>query len=118
MKDLTLGQRILEIRGKTSRKVFCDEMEIGTATLQRYESDERSPDLDFLIKLQNKTGLSLDYLVHGEEIQLNTDEALVIEKYRNVDEQTKNKVLLTLMGSDMSFNSNIQNSVVNSFNQS
>ncbi len=100
MKNLTLGQRILEIRGKTSRKDFAKDMECGTTTLQRYENDERLPDIEFLMKLQTKTGLSLDYLVHGKEMSLKDDEALVIEKYRDSDDSTKNKVLLTLMGSE------------------
>ncbi len=112
MEKLTLGQRILEIRGKTSRKDFAKDMECGTTTLQRYENDERLPDIDFLIKLQRKTGWSLDYLVHGKEMSLNNDEALVVDKYRNSNEETKNKVLLTLMGAD----TNISQSVVNSPN--
>ena len=98
MSAITLGQRILLIRGKVSRKDFASEYGIGTATLQRYENDSRSPDIEFLVKLQQKTGWSLDYLVHGKEISLNTDEALVVEKYRNSSNEIKNKVLLTLIG--------------------
>lgn len=98
MSAITLGQRILLIRGKVSRKDFASEYGIGTATLQRYENDSRSPDIEFLVKLQQKTGWSLDYLVHGKEISLNTDEALVVEKYRNSSNEVKNKVLLTLIG--------------------
>lgn len=67
MLKTTIGQRILSIRGKESRKDFADRMEIGTATLQRYENDERLPDVSFLIKLHQETGLSLDYLILGTE---------------------------------------------------
>ena len=67
MSKNTIGERILSIRGKESRKDFAERMEIGTATLQRYENDERLPDVLFLIKLHQETGLSLDYLILGTE---------------------------------------------------
>ena len=81
MAGLTLGQRIFAIRGKESRKVFADKTGVGTATLQRYENDERSPDISFLIKLQEMTGYSLDYLVHGRNVSVGNDKALILEKY-------------------------------------
>lgn len=72
MSKNTIGERILSIRGKESRKDFAERMEIGTATLQRYENDERLPDVSFLIRLHQETGLSLDYLILGKE-QANFD---------------------------------------------
>lgn len=98
MAGLTLGQRIFAIRGKESRKVFADKTGVGTATLQRYENDERSPDISFLLKLQEMTGYSLDYLVHGHDVSLSNDEALILEKYRQADDSTRHKALILLLG--------------------
>ena len=98
MAGLTLGQRIFAIRGKESRKVFADKTGVGTATLQRYENDERSPDISFLIKLQEMTGYSLDYLVHGRNVSVGNDKALRLEKYDQADNDTQNQVLMLLLG--------------------
>lgn len=98
MAGLTLGQRINAIRGKDSRKVFADKAGVGTATLQRYESDERSPDISFLIKLQEMTGYSLDYLVHGRDASVSNEKALIMEKYDQADSNTQNQVLMLLLG--------------------
>ena len=85
MSDSSIGLRIRNIRGKESRASFAERLGIGTATLQRYEGDERSPDIDFLTKLQKLTGYSLDYLVYGRELSIPADEALILEKYRQAD---------------------------------
>lgn len=93
----SIGSRIRNIRGKESRSSFAERLGIGTATLQRYESEERSPDIDFLSKLQVTTGYSLDYLVYGKESSLPTDEALILEKYRQASPEIKNKILMFLL---------------------
>lgn len=99
-----IGQRILEIRGKDSRKVFADKLDVGTATLQRYENGEREPDLQFLLNLQSLTGLSLDYLVHGKEAGLPSEEEVLLSKYRQSDAETRQKILLLLLGGEVSVN--------------
>jgi len=94
----SIGSRIRNIRGRESRTSFAEKLDIGTTTLQRYENDERSPDIDFLTKLQGVTGYSLDYFVYGREATLPPDEALILEKYRQADEVVKNKMLMLLLG--------------------
>ncbi|UXZ04829.1 helix-turn-helix domain-containing protein [Moraxella nasicaprae] len=106
-EDLTIGQRILAIRGKEPRHSFAKSLDIGTATLQRYESDERQPDIKFLTKLQELTDYSLEYLVHGKEkmmtvgnnrqFHLSNEEQLIIEKYRTANEQVRKQILLMLL---------------------
>lgn len=96
--DSSIGFRIRNIRGKESRASFAEKLAIGTTTLQRYENDERSPDIDFLTKLQEITGYSLDYLVYGKELSIPPDEALILEKLRQANTETRNKVLLLLLG--------------------
>lgn len=111
----SIGSRIRNIRGKESRSSFAERLGIGTATLQRYESDERSPDIDFLSKLQIATGYSLDYLVYGKESSLPTDEALILEKYRQASPEIKNKILMFLL-SESDASSNVVNEITNTGN--
>lgn len=96
----SIGSRIRSIRGKESRSSFAEKLNIGTATLQRYENDERSPDIEFLTKIQNITGYSLDYLVYGKETSVSNDEALLLEKYRQSTTEIKNKMLILLLSGD------------------
>ncbi|MDS7929604.1 helix-turn-helix transcriptional regulator [Acinetobacter sp. V102_4] len=95
---LSIGSRIRNIRGTESRSSFAERFSIGTATLQRYESDERSPDIEFLSKLQIATGYSFDYLVYGKETELPTEENLVLSKFREAAPDIKNKILMLLLG--------------------
>lgn len=98
MNDLSVGQRLFFLRGKVSRKVFAEKLGVGTATLQRYENDERRPDLEFLMKVCELTGLSLDYLVYGKHNQtLSKNEKIVLENYRQANADTKNQVLMLLL---------------------
>lgn len=109
MSELSLGQRIFAIRGKQSRKVFADATGVGTATLQRYENDERPPDISFLLKLQQMTGYSLDYLVHGQDISVSQDEALILEKYRQASNDIRHQALILLLGAGDNAGSNANN---------
>lgn len=97
---MSIGQRLFLLRGDMSRKVFAEKLGIGTATLQRYENNERKPDLDFLMKLQDLYGISLDYLVYGNKnVTLSNDEHTILEKYRDAPLEVKSKVLMLLLSS-------------------
>lgn len=93
----SVGSRIRNIRGKESRASFAEKLDIGTTTLQRYENDERSPDLDFFIKIHEITGYSFDYLIIGKELELPPEDSLIINKLREVTSETKNKILMLLL---------------------
>ncbi|WP_277560685.1 helix-turn-helix domain-containing protein [Acinetobacter beijerinckii] len=112
----SIGSRIRNIRGNESRALFSEKFGIGTATLQRYENNERSPDIDFLIKLQMATGYSFDYLVYGKEASLPVDEALILEKYRQANSEIKNKMLMLLLADEKTTDS-VVNSPLNSGNE-
>ncbi|EPR82818.1 hypothetical protein L289_2736 [Acinetobacter gerneri DSM 14967 = CIP 107464 = MTCC 9824] len=75
-------------------------MDVGTATLQRYEDNERSPDLEFLINMQKHSGCSLDYLVHGIESNIDDEENLLLRNYRNADSDLKRNILVLSFKSD------------------
>lgn len=46
-----IGDRIKQIRGTQTQQEFADLIGVGRTTLIRYESGERTPDAEFLIKL-------------------------------------------------------------------
>ncbi|WP_121773847.1 helix-turn-helix domain-containing protein [Acinetobacter bereziniae] len=112
--NFSIGSHIRNIRGKESRSSFSERLGIGTTTLQRYENDERSPDIEFLTKLQRITGYSLDYLVYGKETSVSNDEALLLEKYRQSSTEIKNKLLILLLsGKDNPATEDVVNSGIN-----
>ena len=112
--EISVGTRIRKIRGTESRASFADKFGIGTTTLQRYENDERSPELDFLMRLQSATGYSLDYLVYGKDSFLPSDEKLLLDKYRQASPEIKNKMLMLLLSGETT--NSVVNSPVNSGN--
>ena len=100
MSVSSIGERIRNIRGVESRKAFAQKFEIGTATLQRYEDNERSPDVEFLVRLQKYAQVTLDYLVNGEDLSLSTEEKNLLNNYRAASRELKNQTQLFLIGVD------------------
>jgi transcriptional regulator with XRE-family HTH domain len=98
MSMSSIGERIRNIRGVESRKAFAEKFEIGTATLQRYEDNERTPDVEFLVKLQRYAEVTLDYLVNGEDFSLNIEEKNLLNNYRSANRELKNQTQLFLIG--------------------
>lgn len=93
----SFGSRIRSIRGKESRASFAEKLDVGTTTLQRYENDERTPDFEFISKLQELTGYSYDYLISGKESDLPIEENLLLSKFRTATSDVKNKILMLLL---------------------
>lgn len=94
----SIGARVRNIRGLESRKSFAEKFGIGTATLQRYEDNERTPDVEFLVKLQRYAEVTLDYLVNGEDFSLNIEEKNLLNNYRSASRELKNQTQLLLIG--------------------
>ena len=59
----TLGNKIKEIRGKESRAEFAQRHNIHPNTLQRWENDERQPELGFLRQLITEYKISPEWLL-------------------------------------------------------
>ncbi|MBS9779603.1 MAG: helix-turn-helix transcriptional regulator [Moraxellaceae bacterium] len=126
MSNFTIGQRILEIRGKEPRRSFAEKLGIGTATLQRYENDERSPDLNTLLKLSDIAQCSLDDLVNKKTensqntVKLTADEAFLLQEFRSLQQQEQRLMLKFLIAGFDGLNRNVINSptvnIENSFN--
>lgn len=66
VRQMTIGERLIEIRGHATQGAFAKELDISVQTLGRYEREERPPDADFLLKLRQKMGINPDWLLTGE----------------------------------------------------
>ena len=60
-----LGNRIKELRENTgySRQDLADRLGISYYTVSKYETEERKPDIDTLVKIASIFSVSLDYLL-------------------------------------------------------
>jgi transcriptional regulator with XRE-family HTH domain len=61
----TLQNRLKILRGSATQAEFAKRLGIPLNTLGRYERGVNNPDLDFLIAVHDKFGVSLDWLVFG-----------------------------------------------------
>lgn len=89
-----VGERVRQVRGEMTQAAFAELLGIDRKTVVRYESGERLPDAEFLIKLNVLykvqplwllTGLGSD--VAGEK--LTPREARLLAAYRAADDQGK-----------------------------
>ncbi|MBK1868291.1 helix-turn-helix domain-containing protein [Aestuariivirga sp. YIM B02566] len=62
-----VGQRLRQARGNASLVAFAAQVGSNKTSWSLYESEERSPDLDLLIRVREVTGISLDWLADGDE---------------------------------------------------
>jgi transcriptional regulator with XRE-family HTH domain len=62
----SIGARIAQIRGNTSRDAFAPVVGISKSTLQRYEAGEGAPDANFLLALHQHYGIDPLWLLTGE----------------------------------------------------
>ena len=65
-KNTTIGERIKQIRGKESRKLFCGKLNIGVSTLINYENDARVPDATLIGKICDTYNITADWLIFGK----------------------------------------------------
>lgn len=81
-----LGKRIRELRGKQSRGQFADAFLVAPSSLARWESGLNQPELGFLIRLTSAFGVSLRWLITGEEEISKNGENLADQQLRYLDE--------------------------------
>ena len=62
----TLGERIRMARGKEPRETFSKKMNIGHATLKRYEYGQTEPSRAFLEHLARVQNIDLKWLITGQ----------------------------------------------------
>ena len=59
-------KKIRKARGLNQLKVAMD-LSVSREALSHYETGARSPDLGMLLRLSDYFGVSVDYLIRGEE---------------------------------------------------
>ena len=95
----TIAQRIAELR--KDKGVTQDEiakfLEVKRATVANYETGQRSPDYETIIKLADYYGVSCDYILRGiksEYSEINSTTGLLDEAIESLQSQ-KNNVFYT-----------------------
>ena len=85
------GALLRELRGKMSREEFAELFDVSSSTVVRYESNERVPDAEFLLRLNVRHGLDPLYVLTGRrsETALIGNERELIQNYRAADESGK-----------------------------
>jgi predicted transcriptional regulator len=64
---VAIGRRIRELRGFDIQQAdFARMLEVSQSQLSKYERGESEPPLEILVKLRERFGKSLDWLVIGE----------------------------------------------------
>lgn len=68
--NLAIGERLRHIRTEVFRASVADmasAFEVGTSTIQRYESGDRTPDTLFLARVAERGEVDLAWLLYGTE---------------------------------------------------
>lgn len=99
----SIGERINYIRKEmgVNRDQFADYLGVSRNTITRYETDERKPDADFIIKFCVEYEVSADWLLFGkladDEHKLSVDEMLLIGLCRRHTEDVIHNLRTLLM---------------------
>ena len=64
-----IGLRIARKRRKLNQLKVAMDLNISREALSHYENGKRSPDIEMLRRLSWYFGVSIDFLINGEEFQ-------------------------------------------------
>ena len=69
---MSLGKRITQLRDEMnqSRKELALSLNISYSSMSKYETEERFPDKEMLLKLSDYFNVSLDYLLGRSDTRL------------------------------------------------
>jgi len=84
---LTFADRLKKVRNGRNTKEFAAFVGIAAGTLSRYENGISSPSLRRAAQISEKTGVSLEWLLHGkgqEEATENANDGLTTEGKENL----------------------------------
>ena len=99
----SIGERINYIRKEmgVNRDQFADYLGVSRNTITRYETNERKPDADFIIKFCEEYEVSADWLLLGktedDERELSVDEMLLITLCRRHPDEVIHNLRALLM---------------------
>lgn len=100
--------RLKELRTKKniSQQRLAIELGISQQSVNKYENHSIEPDIFLLIKIADFFGVSVDYLIGHSDVprqlevvqrySLNSDEALLIEKYRQLTAAERESIGLVM----------------------
>ncbi len=101
-------KRLKELRQakKISQQQLADIVCVSQQSINKYENHNIEPDISLLIKFADFFGTSVDYLIGHSDINrkiepvspydLNTDEASLIDTYRNLSAEEKESIHLII----------------------
>ncbi len=92
--NASMGERLRELRGEMTQREFGELLGIGTKTVSRYESNERSPDAELIIKLNVLFGADPLWFLSGKEpgtggVTLTAKEQQLLKGYRQLDNERR-----------------------------
>ena len=62
-----IGLRNIRRQRKLNQQKVAMDLNISREALSYYENGKRSPDVDMLVKLARYFGVSVDYIIFGED---------------------------------------------------
>ena len=95
-----IGQRIKIVRGKATQQEFASMLEVGRASLTRYELGERPPDLEFVDKLYNVCKIDPLWLMTGlsGHQPMEPEEQLLLSRFRTCNPDLRDAALRVVLG--------------------
>lgn len=84
------AERLKKLRGSLSTRMLGEAVGTSNATISRYETGKRSPDLSLVYRIAKYFNVSIEYLC-GEDID--TDKELLIEIFSKLSEETKKQAI-------------------------
>lgn len=99
------GQRLKEERARlgVTQPQLAELVGSAKRTVVDWEQEKSSPTAKQLMVMQSVGGIDITYLLTGvrtEAPKLTSEEALILEKYRQSSPEIRNKLLLLLLGHD------------------
>ena len=96
---MTVTERIFSILAQKglSQKEFSNNIEVNEKTVSAWKKNNSLPPVDKISKISEFLGVSITYLITGEEnetgISLDNDEELLLSYFRELNEKDKGIVL-------------------------
>jgi len=89
-----IGGRLRQLRGEQTQQEFADLLGIGRTTLIRYESNDRVPDAELMLKLHLLYKVQPLWLLTGwgdkaTGVKLTPRQHALLDNYENSDEKGK-----------------------------
>lgn len=95
---MSFDKRLTELRKakKYSQEELAKLISVHTNILGRYERGEVKPSIDVAVSLADVLGVTLDYLVGKDDVELDKDIANRILTIQKLPDNDKNHILFTI----------------------